>query len=541
METRSRDGSLKKILILFLSYSLPGWLLPVLLFKQNMDPAGFEYTFLTYLFFSVILCFTILSELENLVVSRTETELLGVLPLDDSTVAGAKMYVIFRYLLILTVPFMLPGSLFYYFIIESIPRALLYYASGYIMCLFITCVILLFYSFMLRNFRLKKLSTYTYLLQVFMIFFLVVGYQFISYSFTGKYNGTPVSYFEIIQTNGLIQYFPQAWFGFIPLKQNFAIDFRLLIKAVLPFFITYFGYLSLKMYLSDNYGKIRERLLYSKVIYDDGNLRSRKSFLIKGLSGFTDNLYIRNKIEQSSFTLLKSFFRREKAVKLNILPMIMIPAGLALFALITDQLPPPFWKAYYSIKPAFHISIMLAVFVVINTSILSIKVTSNSAASWIYDAYPIESRKRFKNGIRKFFVLYLILPVTVILFAVFLIKIPFVQALVHTLFIFSAANLFNTLCHSFSKSLPFTVENTLINSVQRLLAVFSSILFGIPFIALQLFAYKSVAEALVASVIILTVTFWINFFVFVKEGKRGKEGKRKKDGKKRKEKYKSVF
>lgn len=520
METRSRDGSLKKILILLLSYSLPGWLLPVLLFKQNADPTGFEYTFLTYLFFSVILCFTILSELDNLVISKTESELLGALPLDDSTAAGAKMYVIFMYLFILTIPLLLPGSLFYYFIIKSIPRALLYYASGYLMCFFITSVLILFYSFILRSFRLKNLSTYTYLLQVFMIFFLVVGYQFISYSFTGRYNGAPVSYFEIIQKNGIIQYFPQAWFGLIPVRQNFAVDFRLLVKVILPLFISFFGYLSLRMYLSENYGKIKEKLLYSKTIYDEGYLRRRNSIIKKVWNFIINKLYIRNKIEQSSFTLLKSFFRREKAVKLNILPMIMIPAGLAIFALITDQLPPPFWKAYYSSKPAFHISIILSVFIVVNTSILGIKITGNSAASWIYEAYPIESRKRFKNGIRKFFVLYLILPVTVILLVIFLVKIPFEQALVHTLFIFSAANLFNTICHAFIRALPFTAESTLINSVQRLLAVFSSILFGIPFIALQLFAYRSAAEALVASGIILTVTFWINFFVFVKEGKK---------------------
>lgn len=522
METRSRDGSIKKIILLFLSYSLPGWFLPALIFKQNTDPAGFEYIFLTYLFFSVILCFTLLSELDNLIITKTESELLGTLPLNDSTAAGAKMYVILRYLLILTLPLMIPGSLFYYFIIKSVPRVLLYYASGYLMSVFITCVILLFYSILLRNFRLKRLSTYTYLLQVSLIFFLVLGYQFVSLAFTGGAGASTLSYFEIFKKNGLIQYFPQAWFGFIPVRQNFAVDFRLLIKAILPLFISYFSYLSIKIYLSENYSIIREKLLYSKVIYDAAYRGSRKSFLVKAWDSLIGSVYIRNKTEQASFTLLKSFFRREKAVKLNILPMIMIPAGLAIFALITNQLPPPFWKAYYMAKPAFHISIMLSVFVVIITSVLGIKITGNAQASWIYDAYPIESKKRFKNGIRKFFVLYLLLPVNVILFGVFLIKIPIEQALVHTLFIFSSANLFNTLCHTFGRALPFTVENTLINSVQRLTAIFISIIFGIPFIALQLFAYKSAAEGLIAAGIILTITFWINYFVFVRE--RNKTG-----------------
>ncbi len=518
MELKSRDGSIKKLLLLFISYSLPGWFLSVLLFRQNIDPTGFEFAFLTFLFFSMILCFTILSELENLIITKTEAELLGIMPIDDNTAAGAKMYVIVMYLAVLTLPLMLPGSIFYYLIVKSIPRAFLYYVSGYIMCVFIVSVILLLYSFLIRSFMLKRLSTYTYILQVLLIFFLVIGYQFISYAFTVGSNNPPISYFEVIQKNGLIQYFPQAWYGFIAVRQNFALDFRLLVKAVLPVFVTGFSYFSLRMYLSENYSAIRENLLNSRVI--PGKYPGKKtSVLKKAWKAFTDKLYVRNMTEQSSFTMLQSFFRRDKAVKLNILPMIMIPAGLAIFALISNQLPPPFWKAYYSSRPAFHISIMLSVFVVINTSMLGIKVTSNSAASWIYEAYPIESRKRFKNGIRKFFVLYLVLPVAAILFVIFLIEIPFEQALVHTLFIFSSANLFNSLCSSFGKALPFTVESTLINSLQRLLAVFVSILFGIPFIALQLFAYKSVVEALIASGILLTITFWINYFVFVREGK----------------------
>lgn len=516
METRSRDGSIKKILILLISYSLPGWLLPALLFKQNIDPTGFEYAFSTYLFYSVIVCFTILSELDNLIVSKTEAELFGTIPLNDNTIASAKMYVIIRYLFVLSIPLMVPGSIFYYFIVKSLPRAFLYYASGYVMCLFITNVLLLIYSFVLRNFRAKRLSTYTYILQVLLIFFLVVGYQFVSYSFTAKLDGNVISYFEVIQRNGLIQYFPQAWFGFIPVRQNFYFDFRLLVKAILPVFISYFAYLSLKIYLAENYGKIRERVYHSRIFFNESKAASGRFSLANAWNSFIEKFYIRNKIEQSSFTLLKIFFKREKAVKLNILPMIMIPVGLALFALVTEQLLPPFWKMDFGRKLAFHISIMLSLFLVITASMQGIKITANPAASWIYDAYPIESRKRFKNGIRKFFNLYLILPVCTILFIIFLVKIPFTQTLVHTLFIFAAANLYNSLCHSFSKQLPFTAENTVINSMQRIGLMFASIIFGLPFVVIQLFAYRSIIEALIASIIIITLTFWINFFVFVK-------------------------
>src|SRR5205085_3604200 len=120
-------------------------------------------------------------------------------------------------------------------------------------------------------------------------------------------------------------------------------------------------------------------------------------------------IYLRNHLEKSSFGLMQSMFRQDKTVKISIIPMIVIPAGLAVFALITNQLPPPFDRNYFEIRPVFHISILLSVLVVLNTGILGVKVTNYPSASWIYSAYPMESKKRFKNGIRKFFTLYLLI------------------------------------------------------------------------------------------------------------------------------------
>lgn len=514
LETRTRTGSIRKILILMISYLIPGMFLPFLLFRQNADPSGYEYIFLTYLFITVILSFTIISDLDNLIISKTESEVLGILPLDDATIIHAKMYVVIRYITLLTVPLLLPGSFFYFFIVRSFPRTILYYFSGLILSQFLVNIILLIYCFALMNFKLKRLSTYTYIFQVLLIFFLVVGYQFVSYTFTGKISPSSLSYFDVIQKNGILQYFPQAWFGYIPVSRNTTADYRILLKSILPLVISYLSFLSLKMYLMENYSSMRERFLHSKVLFGNTETEGNKFQSESLWTRFTDRIYVKNPVEQASFTWLKNFFKRDKAVKLNLLPMIMIPVGLAVFALATGQLPPPFGNSLLESRSAFHISIPISVLVVITVAILGIKISSNPSASWIYEAYPIESRKRFKNGIRKFFVLYLLLPVCFLLFIIFLFSMPVLQAAVNTLFIFAVSNLYNTISHSFSKSLPFTKENTLVNSGQRIFSMGLAVVFGIPVIALQFFVYRTALDAFAASAALITLTYWVNYFMF---------------------------
>ena len=517
LETRTRTGSSRKIVILLLSYLIPGCFLPFLLFRQTTDPTGYEYVFLTYLFFTVILSFTFISELDNLVISKSESEIFSMLPLEEAVVVNAKMYVIIRYMALLAVPLLLPGSFFYFFIVKSFPRVLLYYLSGLILSSFIVNIILLVYCIALMNFKLKRLSTYTYIFQVLLVFFLIVGYQFVSYSLTGKLSPSSLSYFGVIQKNGILQYFPQSWYGLIPVSQNVTADYRLLIKATLPLILTYLSYLSLKMYLSENYGTIRERFMHSKIFYGDTGSGEYKLQSDGLWTWFIDRMYIKNPAEQSSYTWLKNFFKRDKAVKLNLLPMMMIPVGLALFALLTGQLPPPFNNPFFESNAAFHISVPISVLVVITTAMLGMKITSNPSAAWVYDAYPIESKKRFKNGIRKFFVIYLLIPVCLLLFVIYWIAMPFLQAFINTLFIFAVSNLFNTLSHSISKALPFTKENTLVNSGQRIFSMVLAVVFGIPVIALQFFVYRTELDAFAASAVLITITYWVNYFLFCRK------------------------
>lgn len=90
METRGRTGSGRKMLLLNLSFFIPGLFLPYILFKQNADPTGYQFAFAAFMFYSLITAFTILTELDNLITSKTEAEIITVMPVDTSILVNAK-------------------------------------------------------------------------------------------------------------------------------------------------------------------------------------------------------------------------------------------------------------------------------------------------------------------------------------------------------------------------------------------------------------------------------------------------------------------
>jgi len=516
LETRSKTGSGRKMLLLNISYFIPGVFLPWILLKQNADPTGFQFSFLTFLFYSLIIAFTIITELDNLITSKTEAEILAAMPIDLKLLVNAKMYMITRYLLLLSLPLLLPGSIYYYAILRSFPRALLFYISALMLCFFTANVLILLYSMALKVFRTKSIGSYTMIFQAGMILLLIMAYQFISFGITGRPGSSVNGYIASLQQKGIIDYFPPAWFAFLTTRNQYLLEAGLIVKLIMPLLITIFSYLSLKMYLDENYVHIRDKFLNSRIISSAGTEKKR-FFIFAMISDLIQNVYLRNNTERSSYGLISALYYKDKTVRLAILPMIIIPLGLGIFALITNQLPPPFDANYFDIKPVFHISLLLSLLVVLNTAIIGVKVTNYSGASWVYDSYPAASKRNFKNGFRKFFVVYLLIPACIGLGIIFTIKIPMHQALLHTVFIFAAANLYNSIYNLLSRGLPFTRENTLINSLQRMTSIIYPFIYGTLIILLQLFVYKSMLTTIIAILAFITVTFWINYFGFVRK------------------------
>ncbi|MCI0450536.1 MAG: hypothetical protein L0Y79_12275 [Chlorobi bacterium] len=520
LETRSKSGTNRKLLLLNISYLIPGILLPWILTKQNTDPSGFEFIFVSYFFFTLIILFTIITELDNLIISGSESEIFSSMPIDDPLLVNAKMYMFLRYSFFLTSPLLVPGSVYFYFMMKSLPRAFLYFASGFLLIFFLINILILLYSAALRIFKSKRLSSYALAFQLFMILSLIFGYQFIALVMTGSQSTGITEYLSLLKKTGFIDYFPQAWYALLPSRNNYVPGFELMFKVFLPILICYLSYFSLKMYLAENYRFIREKFQDSRTFGVLSGGRQR-SLIFQIVSDFIQNVYLKNNIERSSYGLVSSLYKKEKSVRLAILPMILIPIALAFFALVTNQLPVPLQSQFgVTEKPVFHISILIAVLISINTAMMSIKVTNYKGVCWIYDSYPVEPFKHFKNGFRKFFVTNMLVPICILLEIIFILKIPLPIATIHTLFIFISANLYVSIYSLLSKGLPFTKENTMLNSLQRMTGIIYPILYGIAIVFIQMYAYKNIVNAIIVILAFIKITLWLNYFGFVRDGVR---------------------
>ncbi|MCC7159779.1 MAG: hypothetical protein IT281_09590, partial [Ignavibacteria bacterium] len=332
LETRSKSGSLRKLVLLNISYLIPGFFLPWLLMKQNTDATGFEFSFLTYLFYSLILSFTIITELDNLIISKTEAEIFSSMPVDDRLMVNAKMYMMLRYLAFLSLPLLLPGSIFYYSIMRSFPRAIMYLLAGFMLFLFILNIMALLYSIALKVLRAGKISTYTLAFQMIMILVMIMGYQFVSYGITGRAGSSISTYVNVLKTKGIIDLFPQAWYAFLTTRNNYVFEWGLIFKILLPVTICFMSYYSLKLYLMESYSAIREKYLNARII-EVRQSKGKGFYIFRLVSDFINEIYLRNNLERSSFGLMRALYKKDKTVRLAILPMIIIPVGLAVFAL----------------------------------------------------------------------------------------------------------------------------------------------------------------------------------------------------------------
>lgn len=501
------------MLLLNFSFFIPGVILPLLILHQNTDPTGFNFSFICFTIYLLIISFTLISEADNLITSKTESEVLTVMPINTNILVRAKMFMYTRYLFLLSFPLFLPGSIFYYYLFRSLPRAVVFYISAYMLCYFICLVILFLYSAAVNNTQSKKVGSYTLYFQLLMIFIIIIVYQYISYGISGLPNSNINDAVLFLQSKNLINFFPQSWFAFLTAKAQYQFELALILKIILPVVIVIASFYSLKLYLEENILSIQNKFLNVKAIEKE-NYSIKNNFFVLFINNFIYKNYLRNNSERASYLLLSKLNKKDKNVKLAFLPMILIPIGLAFFALITNQLPNPFSNNYFEQKPVFHISILISILVVLNASFISLKITSYPGVSWIYNALPINTVKAFRNGIRKYFVINLILPITIGIFLILIFAIPLNYALLHIIFTFVIVNFYNSILNIFSRTLPFTKENTLINSIQKISSVIISFLIGIIFVIIQLLVYNNIKYIIFFVLAVLILTFFINYLGF---------------------------
>lgn len=512
LETRSANGSYSKLILLLTVQIIPGMFIPFLLYKQTADTSGFQFTLLTFTFYSLIILFNIVSQLDNLVLNQNEAELYTNILIDNTLISKAKIYFLNRYIFLLSLPLLLSGNIFYYQMTKSILRSVVYFGSGLMFFLFLSSITLFIYSLLLRNLK-RKISAYTLLFQIVLILTMVLSYQFISYSLSGKSGSSLTEYITFLQKNSLLNFLPPAWFAFLCDRSNYPFGIGLLGKIILPVVVTFMSIFTLKLYLRDNISLIKERVLnFSDRIEPSTNDNFKSPPAERaGKKSFLTEYYLKDNNELAAYGLMKNLYRSDKSVKLNFLPLMLIPVGLALFGLLTNQLQSPFASSYFGTKPVFHIALLITILVVLNTSLAGSKLSNQFKAAWIYDSVPL-NKKRFINGVRKYYVLNFIIPLYVFLLLMFFISMNPLQALLHASFMFSATLVFTSVSFMLYKALPFSKDYSTVNSLNRITAMIFPLLVGIIITFSQNWMYKEIIYVTIFIFVAMVISLFVNYF-----------------------------
>lgn len=504
LETRSSDGSLRKLFLVNLSFLFPAILTSGLMYMQKVS--AFEFSFINFLLFSLLMIFSIINELDNILLSENECEIYSTVPLSCKILSGAKMYMLTRLVLLMAIPLYIPSGVFYFLLSNSIGLSFVYVINGYVAGYFIINIVVLLYAVAVRNFKISRSSNFRLLLQLIMILLLILGYQFISYGISAR--GSVSLLIDWLNENRLTDFLPSFWFAFSLSTEKYVQNFAYFMKITLPYLIFFFSYLSLRNYLMQNYPVIADNLKSGYIkrktdyISESGISRLIYEYLVK--------IYLVKSKERASYRFMRSMLMRDKTLRSSVYLVMILPAGLAFFGLMTNQLPELFNQNYLQLKPVFHISILFSVMVVLNTALLGIRSSDTPEASWIYLAYPMYKITEFVSGIRKFFVLHFLLPIALSVLVITLFSLTAVQALVNVFFIFSSAMLYNALFFRFSRLLPFTEKNTTINSFKRIASIINPFIFSILIVMVQSFVYKDQYLALITAIIILFISILIN-------------------------------
>jgi hypothetical protein len=159
---------------------------------------------------------------------------------------------------------------------------------------------------------------------------------------------------------------------------------------------------------------------------------------------------------RAGFFLALQILRRDKLVKMTILPTIAIPLVILLWGLIEGDIQDPFTfpvtgqgSTPIQMLP-FFIAFMF--FMIMRGALYS----QDWEAAWIFQSAPIESPKRFIHGVQQGLITGAVIPFYLILLVILCFRFNPIHALQHTLFLFCLGMAFLAILNLKENEFPFS-------------------------------------------------------------------------------------
>ena len=322
---------------------------------------------------------------------------------------------------------------------------------------------------------------------------MVFAYQFLSGGRGEGFNVPESKFIILLPPTWFVEFFFR-WIGWDKIIPDFA--FALFIAVSLMFAL----FVPITLLEIDTLKKIIEPELHQK--------STETNKLRKFLSNVITSLFFKSKTKLAFYSLVYTYLKRDRAIRMRILPTIAITLAVALYLYLFSEFPEPL---HLPLSRA-NLLVMFTILFTANISTISITTSRDYRASWVYHFVRNKWLKLALSGSYKVIVHHIFIPVILIAFILFALKLNFKLAVVHSLLTFAFAKLYFDTAFYINSYLPFSQPDEKISSMEKIAIGFLPLPFVLLFGFVEAVLYR-LNIALYGALILLGVGKVLSFLM----------------------------
>ncbi len=359
---------------------------------------SFHYSLIFLSYSMLMIAFIVLSEFGATIVSPDDYEILGHRPLASRTYFAVKLSNLLFYILLIGSALNVFPALFGAFS-ESAERLfpLIYFPVALLACLFSAMLVVLLYGALLRVINYEKFKDALVYVQIIFSFILFFGYQVLL--------GT-ISYWERaaeIGSRRALLIVPPGWFaGLVQVGLGrWERDFVLWAGwgMLMTGFLVSAGLRSFSLDYSLHLARLRAAT---------AERRRAQPLFRRRIAHALEWLLARSPEERTAFYFVGRMLRRDRMLKLRLYPALGFPLAFIVLGIMEKSLTDPFLPGKKFPSAAF-LTVLVGPLLVMNFQAL-LPYSPEHAAAWLFRVTPVRDLVRFFAGVRKAFLVTLLLP-----------------------------------------------------------------------------------------------------------------------------------
>lgn len=462
MNARGKNGrtAYGRALAFLITYGISASYLGISL-AQYYDPTAYVYLGTAVTMY--IVGFTVMSTYSVILLDSGDGKLLAAYPIAPRTLFLARATNLALFVVLTVAPFALPLSVIHYIAEGSLASSLVFFSAQAAGAFWATGFFIVLYNLlMIASHRIAHIMSVA---QVLLIFVLLFFYQSLP-SITG-YHGAVT----LFMMKGWVQITPPMWFTQL---HHAVMGFHAARPTASQLYLL--GASTVAMLLA-----LRTRWMLLPVDGDNNRSTRRTTRNARG-SILHRWLAERSPATAAGASLFAAIAVRERSVRFQILPVVMMSVAVAFYGALTGELSTPFKNGILSWSARLHVPILVFYLSSVRHVAHVVQRAIEPQTVWMLEQQASHTLEAYTDGVARAVFWRVIAPQLVVLLCVFMISMPILDAVVHAMFLLIVGNFQSSVLGIRTRMAPFTRIENAFATMQR----FAQFLVVIPFVAFAL-------------------------------------------------------